>query len=180
MTERKPAAPSSDLSSGRARKPGAGSRALKLYTDGAARGNPGPAGIGVVLTDAAGNALEEISEPLGSTTNNVAEYSALLRGLDMAARYKPDFLQIHSDSELMVRQLIGVYGVKADHLREYHRRAIEKLSELPAYRLVHVPRERNARADHLASSAASGKKPKARTEPEPGADRKAGAEPAPE
>ena len=132
---------------------------LKLYTDGAARGNPGPAGIGAVLMDAEGNILEEISEPLEPTTNNIAEYTALLRGLEMAAGHSPGRLLIHSDSELMVRQVMGRYKVKAEHLIDYYRRAVSILSKFPSFQLIHVPRSLNSRADHLAASAAQGKKP---------------------
>jgi ribonuclease HI len=137
-------------------------KVIKLYTDGAARGNPGPAGIGVVIMDPDGTILEEWSEPLGTATNNVAEYSALLKGLEIAEKHRPERLLIHSDSELMVKQLAGVYKVKAEHLMEYYQEALTRLSRFPSKQVIHVPRALNSRADHLAASAADGKKPKSR------------------
>src|SRR5690349_8749469 len=84
--------------------------------DGAARGNPGPAGIGVVIMDAAGNVVKEIGEPLGRTTNNVAEYTAMIRALEEARALGCDAILIYTDSELMAHQLNGKYAVKAAHL----------------------------------------------------------------
>jgi ribonuclease HI len=132
---------------------------MKLFVDGAARGNPGPAGIGVVLLDTEGALLEELSEPIGEATNNVAEYAALIRGLEKALAYRPDRLIVHSDSELMTRQVQGVYQVKSERLLDSHRRAMELLIRFPSYEMIHVPRSLNSRADHLAASAAKGVKP---------------------
>ncbi len=127
---------------------------LVLSTDGASLGNPGPAGIGAVLADADGTVLAEVSEPIGRATNNVAEYRALLRGLEEARAFEAADLRILSDSELMVRQITGVYRVKDPTLRELHRKVRAALSAIPAWKIEAVPRERNSRADVLAEAGA--------------------------
>ena len=127
-----------------------------LYTDGAARGNPGPAAIGAVLYREGPSGLEqvgEVSEAIGTTTNNVAEYEAVSAGLELAATLQPDSLVLRADSQLLIRQLEGVYKVKAPHLQPIHRRVREALRRIPEVRLEHVPREQNTVADALANAA---------------------------
>lgn len=125
-----------------------------LHTDGGARGNPGPAGAGVVITAEDGETLVyEAGYFLGETTNNVAEYTGLIRGLDAAARLGFDAVVVRSDSELMVKQLKGVYRVKAAHLKPLHREAGDRLGALASWRIDHVLRAKNKRADALANRA---------------------------
>ena len=124
-----------------------------LYTDGAARGNPGPAAMGIVLTDARGNVLQELGETIGDATNNVAEYRALLRGVALAAARHADEIEVRTDSELMARQLSGAYRVKAANLKPLHEQAQRALAQFPRVSIHHIPREQNRRADALANAA---------------------------
>jgi beta-lactamase class A len=126
---------------------------LRLHIDGASRGNPGPAAIGVVVQDARGRMLAEIGEYLGQTTNNVAEYRALLRGLDETAARGANEVEIFADSDLLVRQVSGEYKVRSAHLAPLHARAVQVLAGFRRWGIAHVPRERNARADALANRA---------------------------
>ncbi len=126
---------------------------VTLRTDGASRGNPGPAGIGVVLEAEGGAGRLEFFEYIGETTNNVAEYRALLRGLSEAEKVAPASLTVKCDSELLVRQLNGQYKVKAGHLRPLFLDAVRRLRAFPAARILHVGREENAAADLLANRA---------------------------
>ncbi len=125
---------------------------LVLYTDGASRGNPGPAAFGIVLTDTYGAVIEESGETLGRMTNNEAEYYALLRGLELAAKHRADEIEVRADSEFMVRQLNGIYRVKAGNIKPLYTKAIHSLARFK-YKITHVPRERNWRADALANAA---------------------------
>lgn len=125
---------------------------LILYTDGAARGNPGPAAIGIVLTDAHGNVLQELGETIGEATNNEAEYRALQRGLTLAAKLGGE-IEVRTDSELMARQLKGTYRVKASNLKPLHDQAQRVLAKFRRATIVIVPRELNRRADALANTA---------------------------
>ena len=124
-----------------------------IRTDGAARGNPGPAGIGVLIADEAGEVLEESSDYIGVATNNVAEYAGLIDALKKAARYGADTAEIYLDSELLVKQLQGVYKVKNAALRSLHGSVQELLAGYRRVRIEHVPRERNVEADKLANEA---------------------------
>jgi ribonuclease HI len=127
-----------------------------LYTDGAARGNPGPAAIGAALylvDDGTRRLVGEVSEAIGPATNNVAEYKAVLAGLALARRHHPDRLVLRADSQLLIRQLQGRYRVKNLALRELYEEVVKLLATLPAYRLEHVPREENIVAYALANSA---------------------------
>ena len=124
---------------------------LTAHVDGAARGNPGPAGIGVVLTDAEGTVVKEIAEPLGRTTNNVAEYTSLIRALEEARALGCRRIKVITDSELMARQIAGFYAVKASHLRPLFVRAIELLSEFDSATVTHTRRENNKHADRLSN-----------------------------
>lgn len=128
-------------------------RAITLWTDGASRGNPGPAGAGVRIEVEGVVDPIEISEYLGETTNNVAEYRALLLGLRKAKTLSPSSLTICSDSELLVRQIHGEYRVKSPLLRPLYLEAFRCLRSFPAARILHIGRERNEEADRLANHA---------------------------
>ena len=123
----------------------------KAHVDGAARGNPGPAGVGVVIEDGEGNVVKEIAEPLGRTTNNVAEYTAMIRALEEARALGCSRLAVFTDSELMAHQLNGKYAVKAAHLVPLYQRARLLLNQFDAASVTHVRRELNKRADALSN-----------------------------
>jgi ribonuclease HI len=123
----------------------------KAHVDGAARGNPGPAGVGVVIEDAEGQVVKEIAEPLGRTTNNVAEYTAMIRALEEARALGCSRLAVYTDSELMAHQLNGKYAVKAPHLIPLFQRARLLLKQFDAASVTHVRRELNKRADALSN-----------------------------
>ena len=124
-----------------------------LYVDGACRGNPGPAGAGAVLYGPKGDLRAEESRYLGEATNNVAEYQALLLGLELALKHEVNNLSIVSDSELMVRQLKGAYQVKKPHLLPLWRQALQTLQKFQSYTLTHMDRSFNTEADRLARQA---------------------------
>jgi ribonuclease HI len=124
-----------------------------LYCDGASRGNPGPAGAGAVLLNPRGEVQAQLSEYLGKTTNNVAEYRALLLGLNLAQNLGVKKIQVLADSELLVRQLNGSYRVKAPHLLPLWQKAKKELQKFRAHAITHVPREENHLADRLANEA---------------------------
>ena len=126
---------------------------VRLYTDGAARGNPGPAGAGAVILSADGHVVAKVGKFLGDSTNNVAEYMGLILGLRRAKAMGLKSLEVLSDSELLVRQLAGEYQVKADHLRPLHAEAKELLRGFPDVELRHIPREENAQADAMSNRA---------------------------
>lgn len=121
------------------------------WIDGASRGNPGDAGFGVIFEN--DGAVSEIGGFLGRTTNNVAEYSALLAALTFAREHGVRELELFSDSQLLVRQFAGQYRVKAPHLVPLFLKVMELRREIPGLRLRHVPREENAAADRLANRA---------------------------
>lgn len=125
----------------------------RLHVDGASRGNPGPAGAGAVLLDPAGQVAEEASRFLGRATNNVAEYQALLLGLELARRHGVTHLDIFADSELLERQLTGRYQVRSPHLKPLYQAVRQALADIPTWRLTHVPRHQNQAADRLANAA---------------------------
>jgi ribonuclease HI len=125
-----------------------------IHTDGAARGNPGPAGAGVVLRDAAsGTLLAEIAKPLGHATNNVAEWVAVELALEEALRVGATHVDLRMDSQLVARQIAGVYRVKHAGLRPIHARVMELLRRFDGYTVGHVPRELNRDADRLSNVA---------------------------
>ncbi|MDQ6840990.1 MAG: ribonuclease HI family protein [Actinomycetota bacterium] len=126
---------------------------LVLHVDGGARGNPGPAAIGVVVSDADGEVLDEIAEPIGVATNNVAEYRAVLRGVQRARQLGARELELVGDSELIARQLMGVYKVKHPAMRELHTQAVAALREFDRWSIRTVPRDQNAGADALVNQA---------------------------
>ena len=125
-----------------------------IYIDGGARGNPGPAGAGVVIRDDdRGQVIHEAGYFLGANTNNVAEYQSLLKALELAHELIPNSVHLYSDSELLVRQIIGQYRVKAPGLKPLHDRARALFGRLAEARIEHIPREENSRADALANKA---------------------------
>jgi ribonuclease HI len=133
---------------------------IHAWTDGAARGNPGESGIGVILRDDAGNDLYSFGGFLGTATNNVAEYRALLHCLEKAAGFTCESMVVHSDSQLMVRQMLGQYKVKDKKLAVLHREAKRLVQALPfTVTFVHVERELNRDADLLANAGIDGKVP---------------------
>jgi ribonuclease HI len=122
-----------------------------VNTDGAARGNPGPAGAGAIVVDPEGGVLAEVAEGLGETTNNVAEYTAAIRGLEAAEAVGAREVILRSDSLLLVQQLTGRYRVKTAHLQPLHRQVVQLAMHFDRVIYEHVPRERNAEADRLAN-----------------------------
>ena len=126
---------------------------LVANVDGGARGNPGPAGYGVVIEDELGRPVAELSEFLGRQTNNYAEYSGLLSALNYTLRHGFKALKVVSDSELMVKQINGEYKVSSPTLKELHERAITLIDQLDCFEIKHVLREKNREADRLANLA---------------------------
>jgi ribonuclease HI len=135
-------------------------RALRvlIYTDGAARGNPGPAGAGAILRDAgSGATLAEIAEPLGRATNNVAEWTAVRLALEEAKRLGATHVDLRMDSELVARQISGRYRVKHPDLQPIHAAVMRLLRDLEGYTVGHVPRALNKDADRLSNVAIDGR-----------------------
>ena len=126
---------------------------LIAHSDGGARGNPGPAGYGVVIQDEAGRKVAALSEYLGHQTNNFAEYQGLIAALEYAVEHGPKALKLVSDSELLVRQIKGIYKVKNSTLQELHGRAKELIAQLEWFSIDHALREHNREADELANAA---------------------------
>jgi len=122
-----------------------------LYTDGGARGNPGPAGIGVVLEDGDGGIVAEMAEGIGHATNNVAEYRALIAGLELALERGCTELEVRIDSKLVAMQVQGRWKIKSDALRSLALRARSLLDRFGQVCISQVPRLENARADRLAN-----------------------------
>ena len=129
-----------------------------VYTDGASRGNPGPASIGVYVTAADSTPLVEYGECLGQQTNNFAEYTAVLRALMMAAKEGVKKITIRSDSELMVKQMKGIYKVKSPVIKPLHAEAISLSKKFAAVQFEHVRREFNIEADRIANEALDARK----------------------
>ena len=126
---------------------------LIAHSDGGARGNPGPAGYGVVIQDQSGRKVAHLSEYLGHQTNNFAEYQGLIAALEYALQHGPKALKLISDSELLVRQIKGIYKVKNATLQDLHRRARELIAQLDWFSIGHALREQNQDADRLANEA---------------------------
>ncbi len=124
---------------------------LKVFTDGASRGNPGPAGIGVVICDQKGVPLWEEGEAVGKMTNNMAEYRALLKGIEKSLEFHPQKVDFYLDSQLVVNQMKGIYRVKNLNIRSLYEKCKELLQKIPDYQFHHVPREENRKADALAN-----------------------------
>jgi ribonuclease HI len=127
---------------------------VTVHVDGGARGNPGPAAVGAVATDADGNVLGERSEYIGEATNNVAEYKALLLGLELASGLGARAVDVVNDSELVARQIGGEYKVKNAALRELFIETMRRLrEEFDSWKVRNVRREHNVRADELVNEA---------------------------
>ena len=125
----------------------------RLFTDGAARGNPGPAGAGAVIISPDGHIVAKVGKFLGDSTNNVAEYMGLILGLKRAKAMGIKELDVLADSELMVKQLSGEYAVKAEHLKPLHLEAEALLKGFADVTVRHIPREENAQADAMSNRA---------------------------
>ncbi len=134
------------------KSPGSEDR-LIIYFDGASRGNPGRAGAGIWMTDGAGRKVSEVSRYLGHKTNNEAEYWALLLGLREAKRLGGRSLRIFTDSELVERQIKGIYRVRDLNLKALHRTVQENLKAFSSFEIESIPREENKEADRLANEA---------------------------
>ena len=146
-----PSYPSRNLfSSSHARTP---EKYLIAHSDGGARGNPGPAGYGVVIQDEAGRKIAALSQYLGHQTNNFAEYQGLIAALEYAIEHGHKALKVISDSELLVRQIKGIYKVKNATLQELHGRAKQLIAQLDWFSIDHALREHNQEADDLANQA---------------------------
>ncbi len=128
-------------------------KTLTLFTDGACRGNPGQGGAGAVLMAVDGQVVSTAKKFLGHCTNNIAEYRALILGLEEALEHKPDTLRVYLDSELLVRQIQGVYRVKNPALQPLMAEVRSLLARFDAWEVDHVPRRENALADGLANHA---------------------------
>jgi ribonuclease HI len=126
---------------------------LILYIDGASRGNPGRAGAGIWITNREGKKVSEVSRYLGHKTNNEAEYWALLLGLKEAKRLGGEAVQIFTDSELVERQIKGIYRVKDLNLKTLHKTIMEHLKTFSNFEIESIPREKNIEADRLANQA---------------------------
>jgi ribonuclease HI len=129
---------------------------LTVNVDGGARGNPGPAAIGAIVRDDDGEVLEERGERIGRATNNVAEYRALLLGIELAAALGANELELIGDSELIVRQVEGRYKVKDATMKELHGKVKAALRTFERWSIRHVRRENNADADRLVNAALDG------------------------
>lgn len=128
-------------------------RKLVIHVDGGSRGNPGPAAIGVVISDPGGAVIDEVAETIGVATNNVAEYRAVLRGLEQAAALGATEVEIVNDSELVAKQITGSYKVKHPAMRPLYLEAIGALGGFERWSIRSVPRAQNADADALVNQA---------------------------
>jgi ribonuclease HI len=129
---------------------------LVVHVDGGARGNPGPGAIGVVVSEPGGAVIDEVGERIGVATNNVAEYRALLRGLERAKALGANEVEVVGDSELVARQLTGAYKVKNAALKPLYVEALGALRGFDRWRVRTVPRAQNERADELVNAALDG------------------------
>jgi ribonuclease HI len=129
---------------------------LTINFDGGSRGNPGPAAIGVVVRDGSGEVVEELGERIGEATNNVAEYRALLRGIELAAEHGGTELELIGDSELVVQQVDGKFKVKNAGLKPLHADVKRALQGFDSWSIRHVRRAKNAAADRLVNEALDG------------------------
>jgi ribonuclease HI len=126
---------------------------LTIYVDGASRGNPGPAGIGITIEDEKGVTKARISSYIGETTNNQAEYKALIMGLREAAKLKAEHIDIRTDSKLLAEQIKGNYKVRNANLRLLFQQAKQLLADFESFTIASIPRYQNATADALANQA---------------------------
>ena len=127
---------------------------LTMYIDGASSGNPGPAGIGIVIIDQDDRQVGKISSYIGKRTNNFAEYTALIRALKVALYFKTKILKIRTDSELIVKQMNGEYKVRNDQIKKLYDQASELKKSIKTCKIEHIPRTFNDKADYLAKKAA--------------------------
>lgn len=128
-------------------------KTLTVYIDGGARGNPGPAGIGVVILDERKKKIKELYKYIGEATNNIAEYNALIYGLEEALSLAPDKVVVKMDSELVARQLSGDYRVKDEGIKPLFEKALGILKQFNAFEIKHINREKNKDADKLVNKA---------------------------
>ena len=135
---------------------------FRASIDGAARGNPGPAGAGVYVEAERDRPVLEFYEPLGKTTNNVAEYRALLLALERAEETGADEVEIRSDSNLLVEQMRGNFKMRAEHLKPLLSEAVIRAKRFRSFTITHIPRENNTRADRLANLGADASERSAR------------------
>ncbi len=124
-----------------------------IHADGAARGNPGPAAIGATIKNEHGRLIARISRRIGTTTNNQAEYRAIIAALEKASELGVRHADIYSDSELVVKQINGKYRVKKPALKPLHQQVRQLLGNLEGFTITHIPREQNTEADSLANEA---------------------------
>ena len=124
-----------------------------IFTDGAAEPNPGPAAIGAIIKDGKGRLITSISRHIGTTTNNQAEYRAIIAALEKAIKLGATHVEVNSDSELAVRQINGRYRVKNAALRPLYQQVKQLQSLLEGFTITHIPREQNTEADKLTSAA---------------------------
>ena len=126
---------------------------LAIYVDGASRGNPGPAAVGVLIKDETGATTLKVSSSIGRATNNQAEYSALIMALQEARKLGADQVHINTDSQLMAEQINGNYKVRNAHIRPLFEKAMQLLTAFQYYSIDHIPRYLNSEADALANEA---------------------------
>ncbi len=126
---------------------------LVIFTDGASKGNPGPAAIGAIIKDEQGRLITTISQGIGRTTNNQAEYRAIIAALEKAIRLGASQVDMRSDSELVVRQIKGQYRVKNMMLKPLYQQVKQLQSRLESFTITHIPRQQNEEADRLANIA---------------------------
>lgn len=126
---------------------------LIINTDGLSKGNPGPSAVGATLKDTRGKLVASISRAIGITTNNVAEYQALVAALEKAVKLGGTQVEIRSDSELMVKQLNGTYKIKSTTLKLLYLEVTQLLNQFESVKMTHIPRELNVEADRLANKA---------------------------
>lgn len=126
---------------------------LTMYVDGASSGNPGPAGIGIVIFDQDGRQIGKLSDYIGTRTNNYAEYTALIRALKIAIYFKASVVRIRTDSELVVKQMSGEYKVKNDQIKKLYEQAVSLIKSIKTCKIEHIPRGQNEKADYLAKKA---------------------------
>ena len=136
--------------------PARGRPVMEICTDGASRGNPGPASVGIVVRRQGGEDLAEHCEAIGRATNNVAEYKAVVTALEFCQRWGVKRVHLKMDSELIVRQLLGMYQVKSPDLRPLYQQVVFIIRGLAEFQVTHVRREQNAHADALANRALDG------------------------
>lgn len=128
-------------------------KTLKIFFDGSSHGNPGPSGIGIIIFDESGKILVKFSSFIGFATNNEAEYHALIEALKKAIQLNAEKVELHSDSELIVKQVKGVYSVRDEKLKTLHLRCVELLKNFKEFKITYIPRKLNVEADKLANEA---------------------------